>query len=145
MILSNTTAYYVDKQSWTNRISVVRANGVQAVGALSMERWFSAAFRECEADVVARATAVLMSIRPEGYVGCCAAVRDMDHRPSLSSIRAPTLVVARLLDEAAPIEAHEFIRNEIANAKLVTLEASHLSNIERPKEYTHAVLTFLHS
>jgi hypothetical protein len=48
-------------------------------------------------------------------------------------IRALTLVVAGLLDEAAPIGAHS-IRNEIANAKLVTLQTSHLSNIERPEE-----------
>ena len=42
LILSNTTSYYADKQSWTNRIEFVRANGIQAMALPSMERWFSA-------------------------------------------------------------------------------------------------------
>jgi 3-oxoadipate enol-lactonase len=143
LILSNTTAYYSDKESWTSRISLVQAGGIRAVAAPSMERWFSYAFREREPDTVARANEMLMSIDARGYVGCCAAVRDVDHRLALSTIRAPTLVVAGLLDAAAHIEAHEFLRDKIANAALVILEASHLSNIERPKDYTDAVLQFL--
>ena len=46
LILSNTTSYYADKQSWTNRIEFVRTNGIKAIAAPSMERWFSADFRE---------------------------------------------------------------------------------------------------
>ena len=91
LVLSNTTSYYADKQSWTNRIEFVRANGIQAMALPSMERWFSVAFRERHPATVARAIKMLISTDPEGYVGCCAAVRDMDHRPLLSAIKAPTL------------------------------------------------------
>ena len=86
LILSNTTSYYADKQSWTNRIEFVRANGIQAVAVPSMERWFSVEFRERHPATVTRATEMLVSTDPEGYVGCCAAVRDMDHRALLSAI-----------------------------------------------------------
>jgi 3-oxoadipate enol-lactonase len=36
LILSNTTSYYADKQSWTNRIEFVQANGITAMAAPSM-------------------------------------------------------------------------------------------------------------
>ena len=139
LILSNTTSYYADKQSWTNRIEFVRANGIQAMALPSMERWFSVAFRERHPATVARAIKMLISTDPEGYVGCCAAVRDMDHRPLLSAIKAPTLIIAGLLDSATPLELHEFIYNHIAGAEMRSLRASHLSNIEQPDEFSATV------
>jgi 3-oxoadipate enol-lactonase len=143
LILSNTTSYYSDKQSWTDRIEFVRANGIQAMAARSMERWFSPEFRERESIAVARASEMLVATNPDGYTASCAAVRDMDHRGLLSAIHTPTLVIAGLLDLAAPIQAHQFIRDHVPNAKLLVLNASHLSNIEQPKEYAGAVLQFL--
>jgi 3-oxoadipate enol-lactonase len=143
LILSNTTSYYSDKQSWTNRIEFVRANGMRAMAAASMERWFSPDFRERELAAITRATEMIVSTDTEGYVGCCAAVRDMDHRAMLSAIQAPTLVIAGLLDSATPLEAHEFIYNQIAGAQLKSLRASHLSNIEQPDEFSATVLQFM--
>ena len=143
LILSNTTSYYADKQSWTNRIEFVRANGIKAMAAPSMERWFSPNFRERDPVTITRATEMIVSTNPEGYVGCCAAVRDMDHRAMLSAIQASTLVIAGLLDFATPLEAHEFIYNRIAGAQLKSLRASHLSNIEQPDEFSATVLQFM--
>ena len=143
LILSNTTSYYADKQSWTNRIEFVRANGIKAMAAPSMERWLSPNFRERDPVTITRATEMIVSTDPEGYVGCCAAVRDMDHRAMLSAIQASTLVIAGLLDFATPLEAHEFIYNQIAGAQLKSLRASHLSNIEQPDEFSATVLQFM--
>ena len=143
LILSNTTSYYADKQSWTNRIEFVRANGIQAMALPWMERWFSAKFREREPATIAQATEMLLSTDLEGYVGCCAAVRDMDHRALLSAIKAPTLIIAGLFDSATPLEVHEFIYKQIAGAKMRSLRASHLSNIEQPDEFSDTVLQFM--
>jgi 3-oxoadipate enol-lactonase len=143
LILSNTTSYYADKQSWTNRIEFIRANGIRVIAAPSMERWFSAEFRERDPATIARATEMLLSTDLEGYVGCCAAVRDMDHRALLSAIRARTLIIAGLLDSATPLEMHEFIYKQIAGAELRTLRASHLSNIEQPDDFSATVLEFV--
>jgi len=143
LILSNTTCYYADKQHWTSRIDFVRSHGIQPIAASSMERWFSSGFREREPATVALATKMLTATNSEGYVACCAAIRDMDHRALLSNIKAPTLIIAGLLDAATPLGMHEFIRSQIAAAKLTTLNAAHLSNIEQPEAYTDAVLQFL--
>ena len=64
-------------------------------------------------------------------------------RPLLPKIKAPTLIIAGLLDAATPLEMHEYIRGQIGTAALITIEASHLSNIEQPDAYTGAVLQFL--
>lgn len=143
IILSNTTSHYTDKQSWTSRIEFVQTNGIKAMAAPSIERWFSADFRQREPTTVERATRMLLATDPEGYVGCCAAIRDMDLRPLLSKIKAPTLVIAGTLDAATPVEMQELICSQLGGAKLATLEASHLSNIEQPDVYTDAVLRFL--
>ena len=68
LVLSNTTSYYADKQSWTNRTEFVRSNDIKAMAAPSMERWFSPEFKERAPDTVARATEMLVSTDPEGYV-----------------------------------------------------------------------------
>ena len=79
----------------------------------------------------------------EGYIACGEAVRDMDHRKLLPKIKAPTLVIAGKHDPATPLEANEYIKNHILGAKLIVLDAAHLSNIEQPDAYADAVLEFL--
>ena len=79
----------------------------------------------------------------EGYIVCAQAVRDMDHRELLSKIKAPTLVIAGKYDPATPLEASEYIRSRIPGATLTVLDAAHISNVEQPETYTHAVLSFL--
>jgi 3-oxoadipate enol-lactonase len=143
LILSNTTCYYSDKCAWTDRIDFVRSNGLAAMTNPTMERWFSQAFREAQEDEIARATGMLLKTSPEGYVGCCAAIRDMDHRALLSKIIAPTLIIAGRLDAATPVDRHKFIRDQIAGAGLAILEAAHLSNMEQPDAYTDTVMQFL--
>jgi 3-oxoadipate enol-lactonase len=143
LILSNTTCYYAEKLAWTDRIDFVRSQGLAAIAGPTMERWFSKAFRERRGGEIARATEMLLKTSLDGYVGCCAAIRDMDHRALLSKIKAPTLIIAGLLDAATPVDRHEFIRSQIASAGLVILEAAHLSNREQPDAYTDTVLQFL--
>ena len=79
----------------------------------------------------------------EGYIGCGEAIRDMDHRPLLAKISAPTLVIAGKQDPATPLEGNEFIRQHIPGAKIAVLDAAHIANIEQPKVYADTVLGFL--
>ena len=79
----------------------------------------------------------------EGYIACGEAVRDMDHRALLPKIKAPTLVIAGRHDPATPLEANEYIKNQIPGATLTVLDAAHMSNVEQRDGYTSAVLGFL--
>jgi 3-oxoadipate enol-lactonase len=143
LILSNTTAYFADKAMWDARIKTVRENGLSAIVDANMERWFTNAFRERSPEAIARIREMFLSTNVDGYIGCGEAIRAMDHRPLLSKINAPTLVIAGRHDPTTTLEAGEFIAQHMPNARLAVLDTAHIANMEQPKEYADTVLGFL--
>jgi 3-oxoadipate enol-lactonase len=53
------------------------------------------------------------------------------------------MVIVGAKDPATLPEWGAEIQKMIKGAKLVSLEAAHISNVEQPKAYTEAVLNFL--
>ncbi len=143
IILSNTTAYYPVKDPWNDRIKLIREKGLAPVADGNMERWFTKGFREREPQAIARMRDWFLATPIEGYIACCEAVRDMDHRDLLGNITAPTLVIAGRHDPATTIENAEYLRSHIPGAKMTVLDAAHISNVEQPEVYTNEVLNFL--
>jgi 3-oxoadipate enol-lactonase len=143
LILSNTAAYFPDKSLWDARIKLVREKGLAATVDANMERWFTKGFRERSPAAMARMREMFLATKVEGYVGCGEAIRDMDHRPLLSKITAPTLVIAGRHDPATTLEAGDFNKEHISGAKIAVLEAAHISNLEQPQIYADTVLEFL--
>jgi pimeloyl-ACP methyl ester carboxylesterase len=80
---------------------------------------------------------------PEGYIGCCAVLRDADLRASLANIASPALVVVGSDDPVTTAADGEALRTGIPGARLVSLRAAHLSNIEQADAFTKAVRDFL--
>ncbi len=78
-----------------------------------------------------------------GYQGCCAAIRDMDQRESIRSIATPALVIIGAHDPATTPAAGQLIAERIRDARTVTLDAAHISNLEQPEAFTRAVVEFL--
>lgn len=143
LVLANTSAQFV-RSVWEDRIQQVKAGGMAAIVDLAMGRLFSAetlARRNPHAMSVRR---VLLATDPVGYLGCCAALRDMDLRPRLRQIKTPTLVISGDQDVSTPWAGHgEILAREIPGARVLHLPATHLSNIERPRSFTAALLEFL--
>jgi 3-oxoadipate enol-lactonase len=108
-----------------------------------IERWFTPAFRASAPASVKAIYDPLLATPAAGYAGCCTAIRDIDQRSSLGSIRVPTLVIGGAQDPATPIVKSREIADTIPSARLVVLDAAHLSNIERRDEFTAAVSAFL--
>jgi 3-oxoadipate enol-lactonase len=67
----------------------------------------------------------------------------MDQRWFVSDIKLPTLIIAGRRDNATPLSASEFMASRIAGAKLVSLDAGHIANIEQTAAYTAALEKFL--
>lgn len=144
LILSNTTSHYADKTLWDQRIAAVReAGGLAPLADRLLALWFTKDFREGEPAIMERLRATLAESSVEGYIGCCEAIRDMDHRLLLASITKPTLIIAGRYDQPTPLAASEYMREQIAGAQLTVLEAAHISNIEQRQAHTEAVLSFL--
>ena len=90
LILSNTSAYFPDKEIWNGRIKTVQEKGLQAIVGGTMERWFTKDFREREPKKIQWMVDMFLATKPEGYIACGEAVRDMDHREIIKTIKAPT-------------------------------------------------------
>lgn len=143
LALCNTSARIGAPEVWNQRIETVRAGGMAAIVPGVIDRWFTEPFQERAPEAVDRIRAMLLATDPEGYAACCAAVRDMDQADAIRAIRAPTLVIAGRHDEATPPDHSRLIAERIAAARLVELDAAHLSNIEAEAEFTRALLDFL--
>jgi 3-oxoadipate enol-lactonase len=143
LILSNTACYMPAGGIWDERIKAVRERGMPGLIDGILERWFTKQFRERQPQVMARMREMVLSTPPEGYAGCCAAIRDMDLREALKRITAPTLIIAGRYDPATTLEAGEFMRSRINGAALTVIDAAHLSNLEKAHEYADRVLGFL--
>jgi 3-oxoadipate enol-lactonase len=143
LVLANTAARIGTIESWTERIDLVHQKGMSAVADLAMERWFTPAFRQRDPETVRAFRAMVQNCPADGYLGCCAALRDADLRDEISAITAPTLLIASDADTATPVEGLEFLRDRVSGSLLVTLQSAHLSNVECAEEFTAAVMEFL--
>ncbi len=143
LVLSNTNSYYEDKAPWTDRIKFVTEKGLDAMVETNMQRWFTDGFRKRAPEAIERMRKAFLATKVPGYIACCEAIRDMDFRASNPSITAPTLVIVGAQDPATPPSAGETIQKAIKGAKLASLDAAHISNVEQPKQYTETVLNFL--
>lgn len=143
LVLCNTGARIGSAEGWNARIQSVHDLGMKGIAAAITERWFTAGFRDRSPGLVAAARAMIERTPPEGYLACCAAIRDSDQSAEIASIRAPTLVIGGRHDPATPPADGRALADAIAGARYVELEASHLSNIEASGEFTAELSAFL--
>jgi 3-oxoadipate enol-lactonase len=105
----------------------------------AVSRFFSEPFRATSPEVVAAFRRVLSETAAGGYAGCCAALRDADLRAEIGRISAPTLVIAGSLDASTPPDQGDELARGVADGRLTVVDAAHLSNIERPDDFTAAL------
>lgn len=139
MILANTAARIGSAEAWQARGDAALAQGMAALADTAISRFFADGFRAAEPETVAMFYRTLLSTAPEGYAGCCAVLRDADFAPELGRISVPTIVVAGRLDIPIPVIQAEALAAGIPGARLVVLEAGHLSNVEQPAAFTDAI------
>ena len=142
LVIANSSAFMGPPSGWDARIATVTAQGMEAMAAPTLPRWFTAAFLADPRNTDA-VLAVLRQTDPAGYAGCCAAIRDLDMRPLLRLIAVPTLIIGGTADLATPPSHTDELADAIAGARKVMLEAAHLSNVEQPERFTQAVIDFL--
>lgn len=141
MGLANTLPRIGDAEAWRTRADAVRAAGMAVIAEMAMERFFSPAFRSAQPTTVADLRARLLATDPQGYAGCCAALgeADLTDQPS----EAPTTLLSGTHDVSTTAEAMRAFAATLPNARLVELDAGHLSNLEQPAGFTAALLDHL--
>lgn len=143
LILSDTGAKIATSEQWQQRIDKVRADGVDSLVQMTMERWFSSGFRaRCPADVRGYAL-MLRQTSADGYIGTCAALRDTDLRAAVARIKQPTLVLCGAEDIATPPELGRELAGLIPGAQFSLIEnAAHLPCVEQPDAVAGRLMQF---
>ena len=144
LVLANTSPYFHPRSNWENRIRLVSEGGMAAIVDMAMQRFFSSEALAHGDEHANSIRSVILGTDPVGYLGCCVALRDVDHRELLSRIKTPTLVIVGDRDVSTPWDGHgEVLAQKIPGARVVRLPAAHLSNLARPRSFTMALLEFL--
>lgn len=143
LALCNTSSYIGPPETWNQRSEIVRTRGTSAIADAVMARWFTDAFLKASPGAVQIARQMLLSTPSEGYMGSCAAIRDMDMRKFRKEGGVRTLIVAGEHDLATPPEDSRALLSRISGAQLVMLPGAHLCNLEVADAFTSAVSHFL--
>jgi 3-oxoadipate enol-lactonase len=131
VVLACTSPDFGEPAQWLERAATVRERGLEPIVDAVMGRWFSSAYPD-----VPRFREMFLSVDPEGYARCCAALAGWDGRGELRRIEAPTLVIAGAGDPTSPPAHAEEIASLVPGARVAVIEgAQHLANVERADEF----------
>jgi 3-oxoadipate enol-lactonase len=142
-VLASTAAQIPGPDLWNNRIQSARDTGMNGVAKAAAERWFTKDFRAAHPEKVEAVMEMVRTTPLHGYLAACAAGRDMDQREAIRDISNRVLVIAGRHDLSTPPGMGALVASSIEGAKFVTLEASHMSNIEDEANFTKAAVDFL--
>jgi 3-oxoadipate enol-lactonase len=143
IIIANTAARIGAAEAWQARGDMAVSEGMQAIAPTAITRFFSEAFLASSPEIVELFRQRLLTTAPAGYAGCCAVLRDADLTHELGGISRPTIVVGGILDVPTPLSQARELAQAIPGARLVALEAGHLSNVEQPEAFTAAIRQIL--
>jgi 3-oxoadipate enol-lactonase len=144
LALCNAAPHLPPPEGWSARMDTARQQGMRALVDPVMQRFFSEPYRARDEAFFHTVRRTFLSTDPRGYASCCAAIRDADFRAPLGTIETPTLAIGGTLDAATPPTiSSELLARTIPGARLVNLEAGHISNVEQPEAFTDALLGFV--
>jgi len=143
LVLANTSPR-LDSTAMETRRRTVLEGGMSAVADTVMGRFFMPETLARQAYSSSTTRRVVLGTDPRGYAGCCAAIRDMNQVDLLPRIHTQTLIVSADHDLSTPWIGHgEVLARGIPSAHVVHLPTAHLSNLERPRSFSSALLEFL--
>ncbi|WP_143705459.1 hypothetical protein [Pollutimonas subterranea] len=108
-----------------------------------MSRFFTPEYVERNDPALQQVRERFLKLSPEGYTGCCAAIRDMALTEQLHRIQVPTLVLTGARDVSTPHAAGQAIAERIPGARILQLPAAHIPANEAPELFCEALVDFL--
>ena len=144
VIVCNTAAKIGQEQAWNDRAQLVREQGLKPIAETAASRWFTEPFIRSNTAIVESLSNDLGAGSPEGYASCCEALAKADLRADLKTITVPVLIIAGQQDPVTTVADAQYLVNQIPNSQLIEINASHISNIECPEDFSHTLNTTFH-
>jgi len=144
--LADTTSRYPaeTRTVWEERLALVHSRGMDAIVPSTLERWFTAAFREGHPEEVGRIGRLIRSTPVAGYAGCARGISRINLTARLRDIDCPALVIVGDSDLGTPRPMAEEIVRAMPRSRLHVIPcAAHLSNVEQPAEFNRVLRQFL--
>jgi len=144
VVLANTGAKVGTSESWNARIAAVRAGGTAAVRDQVVGRFLTPEFRARDPETTSLVSGMLEATNPDGYIAACKALRESDLRADAASVRVPVLIIGSERDQSTPPALSLELNAAIRRSELVMIpNAAHLSNVEQPALFNHALRHYL--
>ncbi|SIQ85254.1 3-oxoadipate enol-lactonase [Rhizobium sp. RU33A] len=138
-----TAARLGNRESWQERIDAVNYNGLSFLVAGTAERWFTPKFRSAAPEGVRKFMATFEQTTVDGYLGCCAALRDADLRSDLPRIYHPVLAISGKDDPVCVASDLELIAVSVSRGRHLALPGRHIVNFEAAGLFNAALAEFL--
>jgi 3-oxoadipate enol-lactonase len=143
LVLMDTAHKIGTPEMWGERIAAIRAGGIAGIADAILTRWFSPGFHAQRSAELAGWRNMLTRTPVEGYLGCCAAIRDADLTAAARGLAVPTLCMVGDLDGSTPPDLVAELTALVPGARLVTITgAGHLPCVEQPEAVAGAMLGF---
>lgn len=143
VVIANTAAKIGQEQAWLDRAQLVRKQGLGPIATTAASRWFTDPFIQSHPAIVNNLCNDLSAGSADGYANCCEALAKADVRDQLKDIHLPVLIIAGTQDPVTTVADGQFMQQQIADAQLVEISASHISNIEQVDAFNQAVFSFI--
>jgi 3-oxoadipate enol-lactonase len=130
-------------QQWEERIVVAQQNGMATLVEPTVSRWFPAETVARNPPHLDKVRAMIRATPVNGFVGCAAALAAHDYASAVAAVKRPVLFMAGEKDGATPVAMRK-LHEKLNGSRFVELSgAGHISNMDRPAEFTKAIRDFI--
>jgi 3-oxoadipate enol-lactonase len=127
---------------WEERIVVAKDKGMAALVEPTVSRWFPPETVAKNPPHLDKVRAMIRATPVDGFIGCAAALADHDYASAAAAVTRPVLLICGEKDAPAP--AMKKLNERIAGSRYVEIPgAGHISNMDRPAEFTKAIRDFI--
>ena len=129
-------------QQWEERIAIAQKQGIGALVEPTVSRWVPPEIVARNPPHVDKIRAMIRATPVNGFIGCAAALADHDYASAVATVTRPVLFLVGEKDAPAP--AMRKLNEKLPGSRYVEIPgAGHISNMDRPAEFTKAIRDFL--
>jgi 3-oxoadipate enol-lactonase len=133
LLATDCRAWTPNPAAWAERIRVVEEGGMEAAIPKTVERWFTADYREKNPPEYQKVVNMIRTTPLDGYIGGALALKGIDYKDRLGTINCPCQFLCGESDSGATPESVWEIASLVPGAKFdIIPDAAHIVNVQNP-------------